>query len=210
MNYWWVNHKKTFRQEFGGKYVWCPKRKKNNHINHYYETVREVRPGDLIFSYAHASVQGFGFATSHCYSCPQPNEFGKVGNAWDKSGWRADINFQKFPKPLRTATHAELVAPLLPNKYSPLKSNGFGNEAYFTQISRELALCIAELADHSLWQALTSFAEDTSDQLIEVALPAIQDWEDQQQHEIEQCVEIPETTGNPKGSNAKYKDLTTD
>jgi hypothetical protein len=85
MNYWWVNHKKTFRQEFGGKYVWCPKRKKNNHINHYYETVREVRPGDLIFSYAHASVQGFGFATSHCYSCPQPMNSGR----WEVHGIKA-------------------------------------------------------------------------------------------------------------------------
>lgn len=194
MNYWWVNHKQTFRQEFGGKYIWCPKRKKNNHISPYYETVREVRPGDLVFSYAHAVVQGFGFATSHCYSCPRPNEFGKVGNAWDKRGWRADIDFQRFSKPLRTASHAELIAPLLPSKYSPLKPNGFGNEAYFTQISRELAFLIAELADPQLWQSLTSVAEDTSGQLIEVALPAIQDWEDQQQRQIESIEGIAETT----------------
>ena len=27
MNFWWVNHKQTFRQEFFGKYIWSPKRK---------------------------------------------------------------------------------------------------------------------------------------------------------------------------------------
>ena len=52
MNYWWVNHKQTFRQEFGGKYVWCPKLKSNGSINHFYETMREVQPGDLVYSYA--------------------------------------------------------------------------------------------------------------------------------------------------------------
>ena len=62
MNYWWVNHKQTFRQEFGGKYVWSPKLKSNSRVNHFYETMREVQPGDLVYSYANAAVQGFGFA----------------------------------------------------------------------------------------------------------------------------------------------------
>jgi hypothetical protein len=56
MRFWWVNHKQTFRHEFDGKYVWCPKRKKNGQVNHFYETMREVRPGDLVFSYADAAI----------------------------------------------------------------------------------------------------------------------------------------------------------
>jgi hypothetical protein len=51
MRYWWVNHKQTFQQEFAGGYVWCPKRFKDGRVNHFYETLREVRPGDLVLSY---------------------------------------------------------------------------------------------------------------------------------------------------------------
>jgi putative restriction endonuclease len=195
MDYWWVNHKQTFRQEFGGKYVWCPKLKSNGRVNHFYETMREVQPGDLVYSYANAAVQGFGFATTHCYSCPKPDDFGKVGDAWDLKGWRVDVDFKKFDSPLRTADHTELIRPLLPSKYSPIKADGFGNQgAYFAQISEALALLIAELADPFLKQALSSLSSGASDALIEVALPAIQDWEDQQQHQIEETVAIPETT----------------
>jgi hypothetical protein len=148
MDYWWVNHKQTFRQEFGGKYVWCPKLKSNGRVNHFYETMREVQPGDLVYSYANAAVQGFGFATTHCYSCPKPDDFGKVGDAWDLKGWRVDVDFKKFDSPLRTADHTELIRPLLPSKYSPIKADGFGNQgAYFAQISEALALLITELAD---------------------------------------------------------------
>ena len=91
MNFWWVNHKQTFRQEFGGGYVWCPKRKKDKRRpegvrNHFYETMRVVRRGDLVLSYAGAAVQGYGLAETHCYSCPRPDDFGKVGKVWDKSG----------------------------------------------------------------------------------------------------------------------------
>ena len=195
MNYWWVNHKQTFRQEFGGKYVWCPKLKSNGSVNHFYETMREVQPGDLVYSYANAGVQGFGFATTHCYSCPKPDDFGKVGDAWDLKGWRVDVDFKKFDSPLRTADHSQVIAALLPSKYSPIKADGFGNQgAYFAQISEVLALLIAELADPFLKQSLSSLSSGVSDSLIEVALPALQNWEDQQQHLIEVTSEIPETT----------------
>jgi hypothetical protein len=42
MNFWWINHKQTFRQEFFGKYIWSPKRKRNDQTNPFYETMREV------------------------------------------------------------------------------------------------------------------------------------------------------------------------
>lgn len=194
MNYWWVNHKQTFRQEFGGKYVWCPKLRTDGRVHHFYETVREVQPGDLVLSYANAAVQGFGFAMTHCYSCPRPDEFGKVGAAWDLKGWRVDVNFQKFESPLRTAEHSRVVSPLLPKRYSPIRADGYGNQgAYFSKISRELALLIADLANGYLSQALTTVTEAQSGGLIEMARPALQEWEDQLQVSIEQNSETPET-----------------
>ena len=111
MNYWWVNHKQTFRQEFGGKYVWCPKRRKDGRIHHFYETMREVQPGDLVSRMQTAQAQGFGFATTYSYSCPRPDDFGRVGA--DVKGWRVDVNFQTFPQPLRLTMQQE-IAPLLP------------------------------------------------------------------------------------------------
>ena len=195
MNYWWVNHKQTFRQEFGGGYIWCPKSRVDGTVHHFYETVREVRPGDMILSYARAAVQGFGFATTHCYSCPQPDEFGKVGAAWDMLGWRVDVHFIAFNTPLRTADYSKLIAPFLPKKYSPIREDGFGNQgAYFSEINRALVLKIAELGAPELGRVLNQVA-DTPNQLItEVALDSIQAWEDQEQDNIWRSDHMPETT----------------
>jgi putative restriction endonuclease len=66
MNFWWVNHSQTFRLEFFGKYIWSPKRKRNDQINPFYEAMREVSPGDIIFSLADGAIQGFGMARTHC------------------------------------------------------------------------------------------------------------------------------------------------
>ena len=62
MRYWWVNHKQTFRYEFSGNYVWSPKTKRGGALNPFYETMREVAPGDVVFSYAGGVIQGFGYA----------------------------------------------------------------------------------------------------------------------------------------------------
>jgi hypothetical protein len=67
MNFWWVNHKQTFRQEFFGKYIWCPRRKKNGQVNRFYESMRALAPGDIVFSFANAAIQGFGIAQTQSY-----------------------------------------------------------------------------------------------------------------------------------------------
>ena len=51
MRYWWVSQNQTFRHELAGGYLWSPKRNSNGARNPFYESMREVAPGDLIFSF---------------------------------------------------------------------------------------------------------------------------------------------------------------
>ena len=48
MRYWWVDQNQTFRHEIEGGYLWSPKRNANGARNPFYESMREVAPGDLI------------------------------------------------------------------------------------------------------------------------------------------------------------------
>ena len=62
--YWWVNQNQTFRQEIQGGYLWSPKRNSNGAKNPFYEFMREVVPGDLIFSFVDTRIIAIG------RSCP--------------------------------------------------------------------------------------------------------------------------------------------
>ena len=195
MNYWWVNHRQTFKHEFGGKYIWCPKRDKSGNRQFGWETVREVVNGDLIFSYAHQQLRGFGFVTSpSAYSFPRPPEFEKAGHAWEKRGWRADVNFTRFQQPLRPKDHISLIAPLLPQKYSPIQSSGDGNQNYLTQISESLALVLAELASHELAMNLKKEISRETPKENSLEYPLIFNWEEEEQKAIESAEGITETT----------------
>src|SRR5688572_2427753 len=139
MNYWWVNHKQTFRHEFFGGYVWCPQVKKDGSRNIFYDFMRLVRPGDLIFSYAGGVIRGMGSAKSHAYGCPRPDEFGHIGEAWDIKGWRVDVHFVEASEPLPPREVLDRIGPYIGVRHSPLNANGTGRQSvYFAAIPNEL------------------------------------------------------------------------
>ena len=59
-------------------YLCSPKRNANGARNPFYESMREVSPGDLIFSFV-TRIVAIGIATSYCVESPKPTEFGAAG-----------------------------------------------------------------------------------------------------------------------------------
>lgn len=78
MKYWWVNQNQTFTQERSGGYLWSPKRKANGQRNQFYENMREVAPGDVVFSFRGALIPAIGVIRSFVYESPKPSEFGTL------------------------------------------------------------------------------------------------------------------------------------
>ena len=151
MRYWWVNQNQTFKHEIAGGYLWSPKRKSNGHRNPYYEFMREVAPGDLVFSFAGSQIAAYGIVRSHAYEAPKPLEFGAAGRRWDDIGWRVDVSYEQLAHDFRPADWIEALRPFLPKKYSPLLPDGRGSQSvYLTALPRTLALKLAELVGGEL------------------------------------------------------------
>ena len=121
MRYWWVNQNQTFRQEIKGGNLWSPKRSANDVRNPFYEFMREVTPGDLVFSFVDTRIVAIGTVTSYCYESPKPLEFGGVGLNWEKIGWRVRVNFTSLIHQIRPKDHIDLLRRMLPDRYSPLQ-----------------------------------------------------------------------------------------
>jgi putative restriction endonuclease len=141
MRYWWVNQNQTHRYEIEGGYLWSPKRNANGARNPFYEYMREVSPGDIIFSFVDTKLFAIGIASSNCYESPKPVEFGGVGMNWDSIGWKVRVNFVEMQNKVRPKDHINVLRPLLPERYSPLQpATGNGNQAlYLTEVRAALA-----------------------------------------------------------------------
>ncbi|MCU7374890.1 HNH endonuclease [Paucibacter sp. O1-1] len=190
MQYWWVNQNQTFRHEVGGGYLWSPKRKSNQARNPYYDFMREVAPGDLIFSFAGTQIPAVGIAQSHAYEAPKPLEFGQAGAHWDTIGWRLDVRFTRLTQVIRPADHMDVLSPHLPERYAPLRSNGAGLQSvYLTRLSEELAGALLDLMGaeaHAL--ALAASVAVPSDSAV-----GLVQWEEHELQRVQTDPTIPET-----------------
>lgn len=140
MRYWWVNQNQTFRHEVEGGYLWSPKRNANGARNPFYESMREVAPGDVVFSFVDTRIIAIGIAQSYSWESPKPTEFGNAGQNWEDIGWRVSVDFIRLEHQVRPKDHIELLRPLLPDRYSPLQTNGNGLQSvYLTEVPAPLA-----------------------------------------------------------------------
>jgi putative restriction endonuclease len=102
--------------------------------------MREVSPGDIIFSFVDTRIAAIGVAQSFCWESPKPQEFGTVGQNWENIGWKVAVKFTLLIHAIRPKDHIDLLQPVLPSKYSPLQSNGNGIQSiYLTEIPTNFA-----------------------------------------------------------------------
>jgi putative restriction endonuclease len=140
MRYWWVNQNQTYHHEVQGGYLWSPKRNANGARNPFYESMREVAPGDLIFSFMDTRILAVGIAQSYCWESPKPLEFGNAGQNWENIGWKVKVTFRELASKVRPKDHIDILRPLLPERYSPLQPNGNGLQSvYLTEVPTRLA-----------------------------------------------------------------------
>jgi hypothetical protein len=140
VRYWWVNQNQTFRQEIEGGYLWSPKRNKNSRRNPFYEFMREVAPGDIVFSFFDTRIGALGIVSGYCRESPKPEEFGTAGANWSQIGWRVGVRWQRLSNSVRPKDHIGRLRSFLANKYAPLTPDGNGLQGvYLTEINAGLA-----------------------------------------------------------------------
>ena len=146
MRFWWVNQNQTYRQEVSGGYLWSPKRNANGGRNPFYESMREVSPGDVVFSFKDTYICAMGIAESYCWESPKPTEFGAAGQNWERIGWRVKVNFTELKNKVRPKDHIEILRPFLPERYAPLQPNGNGLQSvYLTEVTLDFAASLSSL-----------------------------------------------------------------
>ena len=140
MQFWWVNHNQTARQEIEGQYLWSPKTESNGARSEFYNNMRRASPGDLVLSYSGQAIRFVGRVTDFAFTAPKPAEFGTTGSNWSDEGWLLPVFWVPLSQVVSPKAMIDVLGPLLPTRYSPFNlSNGAGNQkAYLAEISRDL------------------------------------------------------------------------
>jgi len=211
VRFWWVNQNQTYKQEFSGGYMWSPKRSKNGARNSFYDSMREVSPGDVIFSFNDTRIPSIGIAQSHCYECPKPDEFGSTGLNWGRIGWKVDVKHQSLINSICPRDHIDIIRPLLPSKYSPLQKNGNGLQSvYLTELNPALAETIAALIGNEAKVLMQGYTLGDGRGYFKSDLNSFMEWEDHLRQQVESDASISTTEKrtliNARIGQGKFKD----
>lgn len=175
MRYWWVNQNQTYKFEVPGGFLWSPKTRADGARNYFYDAMKDVQPGDLVFSYSGTYIMAIGVAQREAYSAPKP-DFESAGENWSNVGWYLETEFSELKNPIRPKDYIELIRPHLEKKYAPLQVNGNGLQGvYLTEVSKELANILLSISSAPTLQIINENApvadpDSIFDQEIEMRL----------------------------------------
>ncbi|WP_404292133.1 bZIP transcription factor [Microvirga sp. RSM25] len=168
MNFWWVNQNQTWQQEIENGYLWSPKSKSNGAYNQFYENMRHVKPGDIVFSYFRQQISFIGIVQQEAVTAAKPSEFGNAGSNWNTEGWLVPVEWHHSPISLYPANYIDELRPTLPDKYSPLqRRTGNGLQCvYLAEVPPEMAkVLLAHLGELGQQILDPSNAQNTEDEL---------------------------------------------
>ncbi len=193
--YWWVNQNQTFKQEFEGGYLWSPRRSKGDKFNPFYENMREVAPGDYVFSFVDQKLQAISVVLYCAAPSPKPEEFGAIGANWHPTlGWMVSVRYKLLKNAISPAQHIEIIRPYLPAHRSPLQASGRGNQAYLFSIGKEMAEVLIGLIGKEAQEFVSHQDYQLSKEEILVAdKNRVSEWENKEQEKIDSDPVIPAT-----------------
>jgi hypothetical protein len=158
MQYWWVNQNQTYRAEVRGSFMWSPKQNANGARNQFYENMREVSPGDVVFSFCDTRIKAIGVVIGGSQTGPKP-DFGAAGANWSREGWFVPVDYCVLNNQIRPKDDIAILRPFLPPRYSPLQENGDGLQSvYLAQLPQPLAEALIGLIGQAYWDAYATIA----------------------------------------------------
>jgi hypothetical protein len=155
--------------------------------------MREVAPGDVVFSFVDTYIRAVGIAASSAYEAPKPLEFGRAGAYWERIGWRVDVRFTELRLPIRPVEHMRVLAPLLPKRYAPLREDGNGlQNLYLTRLPEPFAGALVDLLGAETRSLIRG--QRAAEELPLQPAIGLLEWEEHELARVSSDQSIPETT----------------
>ncbi len=95
-SFWWVNQRATYTKERDGGFLWAPKLNKAGHTEYHWETMDEVREGDVVLHYSNGSL----LAVSHVNRAARPTLNPLDDSSWESAGRLVETQYQELNEPI--------------------------------------------------------------------------------------------------------------
>ncbi|MCP3811309.1 hypothetical protein NLX62_03030 [Mycobacteriaceae bacterium Msp059] len=142
---WWVNQGATYTKERDGRFLWAPMLNKAGRPQYHWDTMDEVREGDVVLHYSNGSLRAASRVTAAARPAPNPLD----DQSWDDAGRLVETRYVELNEPVALAAIDEGARI---RQGSPFTVAGSVQQVYLVRLQDEfiyeLAQQFPELAGH--------------------------------------------------------------
>lgn len=171
-NVWWVNQGNTI---YAGKtegVIWAPLKNSNGKSVYHWETMREVKRGDIILHYANKHLRYVSRVIDPAQIAPRPSSF--ANSNWEEEGRLVRTDYFEISPAIPLELFNQQLMKLNITQ-GPLNSIGGVNQGYLYRFTIPGLQLIQHLSKDVNWPAFTQF--EVANPVIEetITLPEIKD-----------------------------------
>ncbi|MEK3662614.1 AAA family ATPase [Paenibacillus sp. FSL F4-0236] len=156
-NVWWVNQGTTIQAEKEEGILWAPLLNSQGRKLYHWETMKEVKQGDIILHYSNKAIRYVSQVTDAAVEAPKP-------------GSMANTNWQEEGRLVRTE-YVELTPPIMLQQFNqqimqvnltqgPLHSGGGVNQGYLFRFSSQGLQVLQSLTAEVTWPDFSILDQD--------------------------------------------------
>ncbi|MGG4046308.1 McrB family protein [Paenibacillus favisporus] len=171
-NVWWVNQGNTIYAGRTEGVIWAPLKNSNGNPVHHWETMREVKRGDIILHYANKHLRYVSRVIDPAQIAPRPSSF--ANSNWEEEGRLVRTDYFEISPAIPLELFNQQLMKLNITQ-GPLNSIGGVNQGYLYRFTIPGLQLIQHLSKDINWPAFTQF--EVANPVIEetITLPEIKD-----------------------------------
>lgn len=173
-NVWWVNQGSTIYSGKAEGVIWAPLKNSNGNPVHHWETMKEVKKGDIILHYANKHLRFVSRVIEPAQIAPRPSTF--ANSNWEEEGRLVRTEYFEITPVIPLELFNQQLIKLNITQ-GPLNSVGGVNQGYLYRFTIPGLQLIQQLAKDVNWPTFTQF--EVANPVIEetITLPEIKDEE---------------------------------
>lgn len=158
-NVWWVNQGATLSVEQAEGILWAPLRSANDRAMYHWDTMDEVKAGDIILHYANGALRFVSQATAAVEQAPKPSTFQGSGDAWGQEGRLVRVQYHTLELTIPLPNFASAIAQLnIPQ--GPIHTANGVKQGYLFRFSIQALQVLQAHSSGTNWPDFTKFKSD--------------------------------------------------
>ncbi|MBR1757716.1 MAG: hypothetical protein IJ744_03175 [Lachnospiraceae bacterium] len=126
-----------FEDQAQGGFIWAPYFSAAGLSLFYWDSLTNVREGDIIFHGSEGLIKGISRAKGSCYD--RDNPYHEEISVQYPKGRAVNCEYTLLMNPIRTADFRDEIIKSCQVKYAPFNKNGDGNQGYLYDLDAKLA-----------------------------------------------------------------------